>query len=182
MWPWAHVAFAYLLLAGVCRFRWNHRPASTEALAVGFGAMIPDLIDKPLAWRLDVLPYGRTLAHSLLIGGGTLVVVGIVARRYGHERGFDAFAIGFLSHLVGDAYQPALVGNWSDLFFLTWPLTAAPDSGETVGIVAQFQQLEFTPLFLLGVAITAGGIAVWSAQGRPGVDTVKGWLQAPVSG
>lgn len=143
------------------------------------GALLPDLIDKPLAWRFTVLPHGRTFAHSLVIGGVVLVVVGYVARRYGQQGAFRAFAIGYLAHLAGDAYQPFLAGNLADLFFLAWPLMAAPTTGETVGVVAQLRQVEPTPFFLFGVAVTLLGGVAWWFHGRPGIGTVRGVLPSP---
>ena len=179
MWPWAHVAAAYLLLSGVLWLRSRRQPTGVEALAVGFGALLPDLIDKPLAWRLDVLPYGRTLAHSLLLAGAALVVVGLVARRYGHLTAYSAFAIGYLAHLAGDGYQPFLLGEWGDLFFLAWPLAAVPETNEVTSVLAQLQRLEPEPFFLFGVAVTVAGMALWWSHGRPGISTVRAWLGNP---
>jgi hypothetical protein len=35
------------------------------AALVAVAALLPDLVDKPLSWWLDVLPAGTSLAHSL---------------------------------------------------------------------------------------------------------------------
>lgn len=180
MWPWAHVAAAYLLLSGLIWVRSRRHPTGAAAIAVGLGALLPDLIDKPLAWRLAVLPYGRTLAHSLLIAGAALVVAWVVARRYDRRRVYAAFALGYLVHLAGDGYQAVLNGNWADLFFLVWPLAAAPESGEIVGVVPQLLAIEPTPFFLIEVAITTGGVVLWWYQGRPGVSTMRRWVARTV--
>lgn len=169
MWPWAHAAVAYLVLAGVRRYRERGPPTPIGAIAVGLGALVPDLIDKPLAWRLDVLPYGRTLAHSLLLAGAALFVVGLLARRYGHWTAFAPFALGYLVHLATDAYQPVLVGDWESLFFLAWPLSAPPETTETTSVIAHLVQLEPTPFFLFEVLITVLAIALWWSHDRPGL-------------
>lgn len=181
MWPWAHVAAGYLLLSGALWLRSRRRPSGVEALAAGAGAVLPDLIDKPLAWRFEVLPYGRTLAHSLLVAGAALLLVGVIARRYDHWTVYAAFAVGYLAHLAGDAYQPVLLGNWEEMFFLAWPLAAAPESSDTASVLAYLQDIEPTPFFLLGLGVTLFGVAVWWRQGRPGVSTALGWLARPVS-
>jgi hypothetical protein len=66
MWPWGHLALGYLLYSPFARARFGRPPTDRATLLLAFGTQLPDLVDKPLAWRLDVLPAGRTLGHSLL--------------------------------------------------------------------------------------------------------------------
>lgn len=169
MWPWAHAATAYLVLSTVRRYRDQGPPTSVGAIAVGLGALAPDLIDKPLAWRLDVLPYGRTLAHSLLLAGVALLVVGVLARQCGHWTAFVPFAMGYLVHLGTDALHPVLVGDWEYLFFLAWPLTTAPETAETKSVIAHLLQLEPTPFFLFETLLTVVAVGLWWSHGRPGL-------------
>jgi len=101
MWPWEHLAVAYLLYSARSRWLWGRPPTTRGTLVVAFASQLPDLVDKPLAWLLFVLPGGRTLGHSLFVGlplVGVAFVVGWVLDSY---RGSIAFAVGLLSHLAG---------------------------------------------------------------------------------
>lgn len=102
MWPWGHAAVAYLLYSG-----WRHAtdriPTTVPALAVVVGSQLPDLVDKPLAWTVNVLPNGRSLMHSAVTV--TLLTIAIVwyARRHNRPEPFYAFALGIWAHLFADA-------------------------------------------------------------------------------
>ena len=65
MWPWGHLAVGYLVYSGLSRWRFGRLPGSVATLAVALGTQLPDLVDKPLAWTVNVLASGRSLAHSL---------------------------------------------------------------------------------------------------------------------
>jgi hypothetical protein len=74
------------------------RLARADAPAAVVGALAPDLIDKPLAWVLHVIPGGRYLGHSL---AAAVVVSSAVGSLRGRRAGVG-FAVGYLAHLVGD--------------------------------------------------------------------------------
>jgi hypothetical protein len=173
MWPWAHVAVGYLILAGAIRAQGRATPGEIGAIAVASGAVLPDVIDKPLAWWVAVLPHGRTLGHSLLIGGIALAGGWYLVRTSAHRQAFGALAVGYLAHLAGDAYQPAISGHWEALKFLAWPLASPPEAGEVTGVIAHVLRLELTPSFLLELVITSIAFGLWWTHGRPGVATVK---------
>ena len=75
MWPWGHAAVGYLLLSGSDRLV-GQRPTAITTLTVLLASQLPDLVDKPLAWYVVVLPNGRSLAHSLVTGS---VIVALLA-------------------------------------------------------------------------------------------------------
>jgi hypothetical protein len=170
MWPWAHAALGYLCYTLYLRVRLDHRPAGLPVVALGVGTQLPDLIDKPLAWYLDILPYGRSFAHSLLTGTLVLVVVALALRARGADRSATAFVIGYLAHLLGDAYGHVVGGNWADLAFLVWPALPIPNQAtEIEGLVTHLQNIEGSPLFLFGLGLTAVGLALWIRDGLPGL-------------
>ena len=82
MWPIGHIGIAYLLYAAATRLRFDEIPTPGPTVALLVGALFPDLVDKPLAWYLNVLPTGRTLAHSLLVLVPLCLAVYLVARYY----------------------------------------------------------------------------------------------------
>ena len=69
MWPWGHVALGYLFYSLYVHWRHDRPPSAPAAIAVGVGTLLPDVIDKPLAWWAAVLPNGRSLAHSAVVMG-----------------------------------------------------------------------------------------------------------------
>ena len=169
MWPMGHLAVAYLLYAGYCRARGRERPGEVPTLVVLFGSLFPDLVDKPLAWYLGVLPTGRTLAHSLLVLVPLTLGLYALARRRGHPEYGVAFAIGTLSHAFVDA-APVLWDPNADAGFLLWPLVPVPayeDGAPTV--TALFAASLGDPYFLAEFVLLALALVLWRRQGHPGV-------------
>jgi hypothetical protein len=183
MWPWAHAALGYLAYTLYLRGRFDVQPAGLPVVALGLGTQLPDLIDKTLAWYVGVLPYGRSLAHSVLTGG--LIVAASVAalRLRGADRSATGVAIGYASHLFGDAFGHLVAASWGDLAFLVWPLLPIPDAGsELEGLVAHLRNIEGSPLFLFGLGLTAVGLALWYRHEFPGLRELVSLLtRRPVS-
>jgi hypothetical protein len=130
MWPWEHLAVGYLTLSLLWRTR--GRPVDGRlALALAVGTQFPDLVDKPLAWQFALLTNARSLAHSLFVAVPLgLLVLAVAARRHRPEWGV-AFAVGYITHLFGDALPPLVAGHYGELAFLVWPaLPLAPDRGQ----------------------------------------------------
>jgi hypothetical protein len=148
-------------------------PGDIVTVAITLGALTPDLVDKPLAWYLQVLPNGRTFAHSLLVGVTLVVLLRALGREQRAVTG--AFSFGYLAHILGDALQPVLTGNFQDLHFLAWPLTTPPESYDGVADVVSHQQL--TPFFGLEIIMTFAGLALWWFHGRPGLVVVRRWVR-----
>lgn len=178
MWPWGHAALGYLLYAVVVWIRRRESPTGVGVLALLVGTQIPDLIDKPLAWYFHVLDYGRSLAHSVFTGGAILLVVVMFLRQRGHRVAATAFAIGYLSHLVGDSYTFVLAGNWTNLAFLVWPLLPIPGTeSELEGIIAHFRTLDASAVYSEGVLLAVGMFFLWIHQGAPGLWTTIEWVR-----
>jgi hypothetical protein len=143
----------------------------------------PDLIDKPLAWTAGVFRNGTSVAHSLFVALAVIALAIWIDDEQGPRRVSTAVAIGYLSHLAGDALYPLLVGDGSvALSVMLWPIVPGPDRAPT-GFVNRFGELfakfvEFlgTPLgrlYLLGeLALVGGAIALWLYDGRPGLGLV----------
>lgn len=182
MWPWDHVAVAYLMYAVYGRAR-GRQPSSTAAVVVVVAAVAPDLIDKPLAWWLSVLPSGRSLGHSLFTGVASVAGAAVVQRRTGIVGLTPGVAIGYLSHLAGDVAYPLVTDGELRVEFLFWPLVpAAP--GEVDGAAAHLGELVVafiaylsTPAgvayLLAEMALLVAALIVWIRDGAPGTRRLR---------
>lgn len=178
MWPWEHVIFSYLLYSMVCRAYYRAPPGESEALVVAVAAVLPDLIDKPLAWQFGIFRTGYELGHSLFAAVPLAVCAGFVARRYRRPRVGLAFGIGYLSHLLGDVIPIYLSsGEWT-VRHLLWPVVASEGQGHdgfAVGVKSELLPylepivtLEPTPYLSAQLAIATGAVLLWILDGTPG--------------
>ncbi len=174
MWPMGHVAIAYLLYTVSTRHRFDAAPTAAGAVTVGIGSLFPDLVDKPLAWYVGVLPTGRTLAHSLVVLVPFVLVVYGLARWRGMEEYGFAFGLGAISHAVVDAV-PALWMGVDEATFLLWPLISVERYEEGAPTVLGLLRESLTdPYFLSEFVFLAVALAVWRADGYPGLELLPG--------
>lgn len=123
MFPHEHLLVALIPVVAYIAIRDRRLPARAVAFAAIVGSQFPDLVDKPLAHQFGLLPSGRVFLHSLPLA--LPITACVLAYGYTTERPrvAGAFAVAYLSHLVGDTYQPLLAGDVpADLL---WPFTAA---------------------------------------------------------
>jgi membrane-bound metal-dependent hydrolase YbcI (DUF457 family) len=168
MWPIGHASVAYLCYALSTRSRLDGSPGHGPTVIVGFAAVLPDLIDKPLAWYLGVLPSGRSLGHSLLL----LVPLSLVVYAFTRQRDVPeygiAFAVGVISHALLDAF-PILwdpSAPWETLF---WPVLSPELSGDAPSVLAMLRGSLGQPYLLLEFVLLAVALVVWRADGYPGL-------------
>ena len=174
MWPWGHLAVAYLCYTVYTNYRLNEQPAAVPVVLLGFGALFPDLVDKPLAWYLGVLPTGRTLAHSLLVLVPLSIGVILLARRYDRSEYGVAFAIGAISHALVDA-APVLWDPTASADFLLWPLVSVDTYESGAPTVLELLQGSLTdPYFLSEFVLLAITLVVWRHHGYPGIEVITG--------
>lgn len=199
MWPWEHLAVGYILLSLYCHGRTGTPPAEWSVLTLAVATQLPDLIDKPLAWQFDILT-GTSIAHSILVSLLLVFVVGIVAGRIGRPAVSTAFAIGYLSHLLGDLVYPMILGRghfaWGAIL---WPgpervVTEPRAAGSGVstaqtgaGFLSQvghrfgdFLSFLGTPsgqtYLLLDLILLGSAIAIWILDGQPGLHVIVDYL------
>jgi hypothetical protein len=171
MWPWGHLAVAYLLSTGYVRARFDRPMGGAPVLWLAVGSQFPDLVDKPLAWYVGVLPTGRSLAHSLLVLLPVIALAYALARRYGQRESGVAFGIGGLSHVGTDAL-PALWNPDATATFLLWPVLSVTPYEGSPGILALFQSSLSDPYFLVELSLVAIAAGVWYRDGFPGLGTL----------
>jgi len=172
MWPWTHLAFGYLVVSLLWRLR-ARRVDGWVALAATVGTQFPDLVDKPLAWAVGVLPAGRSLTHSVFTAVAVSAVVLVVARRRDRLEPGLAFVVAYASHLAGDAIPKLPDGEFGELTFLLWPLLPLPEYAGAEPVLANLTEILTAPsAYLLAspvrlVFLTAV-LALWGADGFPG--------------
>ena len=173
MWPWGHAAVGYLLYAGAVRLVRGDRPDGLAVLALLAGTQLPDLIDKPLAWSVALLPTGRSLGHSLLVIVPVVVVAWLLASSPRHRRLVAAVAVGWVSHSGGDAAGVLLGDNLAYANFLLWPVLRAPPYETAPTFAAHLTAVSITPFFLGQIVLTVVVAGLWLSDGCPGLQQVR---------
>ena len=188
MWPWTHFAVGYVAVSVIARAR-DRRVDDAAFVAVLAGSQFPDLVDKPLAWRFDLLPSGTSLAHSVFVAVPTCLLAWFVARRCGHGPLAFAFAVGYLFHLPGDiVYRTITSGGPPAAGALLWPLVSQPAGGEPAGLleetlyyVRRYSVFLSRPsalrYVLFEVSLLSTTLWLWLRDGRPGLGLVTGCLK-----
>jgi len=118
--------------------------------------------------------------------GLVVLAVGILLER---ERPALAFVVGYLSHRPGDVLYPAVLGGDPKVWFLPWPLRAAPTRSppaalpHVLGLVEQFAGFFASPLsvgYLLAEASLLRFAAwLWSRDARPGLESTAAATNRP---
>lgn len=168
MQPIVHLAVGYLCYAASVRLRRRGRPADTPTAAALVGALLPDLIDKPI-WLAGLTDVGRTVGHTLLVAGPLLAVAWWYAAARDRRSLGVAFAIGLGSHLAADVPWHVLAGDYRELGFILWPLTPMAPYAGTKSLAA-VSGVEITTLWLEAI-VFAAGVALWWVDGRPGIES-----------
>jgi len=187
MWPWEHLAFGYLLYSGYLRIVHGHRIDDDEAIVLVVGTQFPDLVDKPLAWALGILPSGLSLAHSALFFIPVCILLFVASGRHPTT----AFCSGYSSHLLGDAIYPLATGEGLHTSFLLWPLVTRTPS-DTRGLAGNV--LYYTDQFVVFLGTPRGRvyllaellllllvIGLWATDGFPGPAALWDRLRRPRS-
>lgn len=153
--PIEHLIVALCFVGGYVGLTAKRLP-SLEIAAVTFvGSQFPDIIDKPLALEVGVLPTGRVGMHSLPIAVPVWAGVIFYGWKTGKTRAGVAFVIAYASHLLADNYVALIVGRIpSDLF---WPLTPpVPRPAIPYWAGPQSINIHLFSLFSVGVLAVTG--------------------------
>lgn len=182
MWPWEHVLFAYVLYSIASHLLLRRPPDGPTTLAVVFASIAPDLIDKPLAWEFGVFQSGYALGHSVFFAVPLSIIAVILARQTGHGPVGYGFAVGYLSHLLGDVIPIYAQEGELSVDPIIWPLGEQSTTDHGQGFLDRFMEL-FVPyvtdfqggllasdpalytLFQLSIALLAVGL--WIVDGMP---------------
>ena len=170
MQPVVHLFVGYLCWSAYTRLGRGETPAAVSAVVAVFAAILPDLIDKPLAaW--GVVGVGRTVGHSLLFAVPLGIVVYLLAARLDRRLLGVAFVVGYGSHIAADVPWHVLSWDLHELGFLFWPVTEMPPytGVKPLGTIAG---TEVTTLWL-EAAIVVLAVALWIRDGTPALRGVR---------
>ncbi|WP_115863631.1 metal-dependent hydrolase [Halorussus litoreus] len=187
MWPWEHLAVGYIGYSLVVRLLARRAPGDAAVVALALGTQFPDLVDKPLAWVLGILPSGYSLGHSLFVAAPLSALVITAAWGLRRTEIGAAFAFGYLSHLPGDVFYSLLVGSDAAYSVVLWPVVPAGDSGATVNLVAKVRELfgryvaelasgEVGTYLAVELGLFASVVALWVLDGMPPLRAAWSWL------
>lgn len=179
MWPWTHALFGYACYSLAVHAGFRRRPTDLPAIVAVFAAVLPDVIDKPLAWTFGITASGYGPAHSLLLGAPMATIVGLLLWRAGrHEAGFG-FLIGYASHLLGDLLFQLFDEGELVIAVVLWPV-AATGSDSTGGLLhhflffahryaGQIRSGEATTYLVATIVLAVAVLLLWILDGFPGV-------------
>lgn len=185
MWPWDHLAFGYVLYLIVSSRRPWSKPDDLTFITLAIGSQLPDIIDKPLAWSVGVLPSGLSLGHSLLFLVSLTVITAALSNRYGRPELAGSVIVGVSSHLIGDVLFALLTGAPRPYHFLFWPVI--PTVTEmNIGLVTTIE--EFWRYYLRFLSTPRGSVylianltfhfiavVTWISNGAPGTIAIRKW-------
>ncbi|SER61652.1 metal-dependent hydrolase [Natrinema salaciae] len=178
MWPWGHFAVAYLLYTAVTHRRFGRPPRAVPAIALAIGSQTPDLIDKPLAWNVGLLPGGRTLTHTLFAAALVVPAVLLVADRLEARTVGVGFLVGYCSHLLADVPPTVLSGEFAGAAYLLWPVLEQPPEEPVAGILDAFlHYYTMGPYQWLQFGLFALAVLAWYRDGAPGPGLVYTTLE-----
>lgn len=184
MWPWSHAAVGYLCYSISTRLV-GHRPTAGPTVAVLFGTLLPDLVDKPLSWVFGLVPQGYAVAHSVTLAVPLGIAAFVLARRRGRRPLGIAFVVGYWSHLLGDVLFGVLRSNPHAFGRVLWPIVTLPPYdrpvfarlGEYVSVFTGFQSTDDAMIVILGASVVYVTFGVWIVDGRPGLAPIRRALE-----
>ncbi|WP_137290262.1 metal-dependent hydrolase [Natronorubrum halophilum] len=140
MWPWEHAIVGYLVYSLFCHTVYRDSPSGLEAFAVVFASVLPDIIDKPLAWEYGFFDTGYAVGHSIFFAVPLTIAVGLIARSTSRPRAGIAFGLGYLLHLPGDVVDGYLRGGVYQPELMLWPVETVGEIPSHGGFTDQFLQ------------------------------------------
>lgn len=184
MWPWSHAAVGYLCYSLGTRLV-GRRPTAGPTFAAVFGALLPDLVDKPLSWLVGLFPQGYAVAHSVLVAVPLGIGAVVLARQRDRRSLGIAFVVGYWSHLLGDVGFGLWQASRHAFGRVLWPIVTLPAYerplfvrlSEYVSVFTGFQSTNDAMIVLLGTAMVFVTIGVWMFDGQPGLAPIRRVLE-----
>lgn len=180
MWPWEHVIVGYLAYSLFSRVVFRESPGGAAALSVIVGSLLPDLIDKPLAWQFGAFETSYALGHSVFFAVPVAVVAAATARYLGRPRTGAGFSMAYLLHLPSDLLPPYVRYGTVAIDRLLWPIRATrsePHVDLADGFLHFFlpyvdRLVAGDPYLMAHVGLGIATVVLWLADGAPGPGTI----------
>ncbi|WP_255194938.1 metal-dependent hydrolase [Halorarius litoreus] len=180
MFPWGHLAFGYLLFSPAVRLWQRRAPAGLAVLALAVGTQLPDLVDKSLSWVFHLAPTGYSVAHSVFVAVPVCLAVGALLIVRGRSTVGFGFAVGYLSHLVGDVLLAVALRQPYTVERVLWPTVTLPGYASerpaldrTLSYIVEWAEflLASENHLLLAVYLSplVAALLLWLLDGAPGV-------------
>lgn len=164
MFPLGHMGLT--MLAGeALRRRWP-RAARWPLGGLAVGAMLPDVLDKPVGHLLLDLGNGRLVGHTLLFAAALAALAWAARSRPRAGPALACLAMGSATHLVLDQM-------WRTPATLLWPALGLAFPALHVAPAAWWEMLLTQPAVQAGEALGLLG-AAWALTSR-----FPGWHRAP---
>lgn len=184
MFPWEHVIVGYVTFSLLSRLLYRGPPGDWPALLVVFGSLLPDLVDKPLAWEYGVFETSYALTHSVLFAAPVCGAIWLLARWRGRGAVGAGLTTGWLLHLPADLVAYYVIrGRWEPERVL-WPYrTADPTTGTEFGAHAlvyvgpYLEELlagDPSPYVLINLFLAWLALCLWFFDGLPGLGPFVG--------
>lgn len=181
MMPWEHAVVGYIVFSLLVRALYHRPPSPKETAVVVLASVLPDVIDKPLAWQFEVFGSGYAIGHSALVAVPVATCVIVLAWRRDVPRRGIAFATGYLLHLGGDVVPSYFRSGPFLVERILWPIRGGGDGYEAgffgeaeenltsyVGWMVEQIGSGSPDLYLLIILGMGGfGFALWIADGMP---------------
>lgn len=181
MMPWEHAIIGYIGYSLFVHAVYRDSPTGTETIVVVLASILPDIIDKPLAWEFGVFSSGRALAHSVFFAIPLSLLILVLAYRSDRKRLGWAFSIGYLLHLPADVVPAYFRNGRFPLDRVIWPFRSESESSSD-GFGESFREnfLEYAAwgvnqirsgdpdtYFLLLLTVGLAGFLLWIYDGMP---------------
>lgn len=183
MWPWGHIAVAYLSYVGIVQLR-GQQQRLLPMVAVIFGSQLPDLVDKPLAWTFSILPAGRSLMHSMFTSLLVVSVAYLASLHFQREDIAAGLGIGIISHILIDPSPSVVIGllqgGWGQLQwlnYLLWPLLSPPPYPTDQSFLKVFLEFRLGSFEIFEFVLFAVAIIVWIRTGATGYKILQHRIQ-----
>jgi hypothetical protein len=178
MWPWEHAIVGYLAYSLCCHTLFRDSPTGLEAFAVVLASVLPDLIDKPLAWEYGVFENGYAIGHSLFFAVPLAILVGMIAHAATRPRVALAFGLGYLSHPFGDVVDSVFRKDTLQPELMLWPVATVEGHSPGPGFLEAFFDLfgRYSSDMLAGdistylwaqLGLAGAALVVWLVDGAP---------------
>ncbi len=187
MMPWEHAIVGYICYSLFVHAVYREAPTGRETVVVVFASVLPDLIDKPLAWEFGVFESGYAIGHSIFVAVPLSLLVLFVAYQRGWPRAGWAFSIGYLVHLPSDVIPMYLQLGYFPVARILWPVRqAGGPSGHGLGVgfwstletyVEVLGQGPESPYAMLVLGLVVFVIALWIYDGMPVARESYRWLR-----